>query len=242
MVFSVTFTDSFAGSFNSMTPFQESSAICAEGLKPAAAIPEYLRYQDATFESRVFSATHRGRTESDLSEFCDSAVLREYGGDCLDEPMLDLICDSPSAWSATTTDSPSSYSQQGRVFPTDPSGCAEISMEIDECVVTRSSYSSSRTSVSFQDNEEPVCNLPLGECGRSKLKSLISNAVRSSTVLKERCDSVGKIKTATVSQLFELARVCGLMGAAKQLSDEFLEHKKLKRSGAGFSPVFSYSM
>lgn len=64
-----------------------------------------------------------------------------------------------------------------------------------------------------------VPKLHLGENGRSKLKSLISGALKRNIELKRLVASVGKVKLASVSQLLEMAFLCGLGDEVIRISE-----------------------
>jgi hypothetical protein len=68
-------------------------------------------------------------------------------------------------------------------------------------------------------SDEP--RLHLGECGRSKLKSMISNATKSNPELRERVAEIGKVKLASIPQLLMMARVCGFWDEVVQISESF---------------------
>ena len=64
-----------------------------------------------------------------------------------------------------------------------------------------------------------VPKLHLGENGRSKLKSLISGALKRNIELKILVASVGKVKLASVSQLLQMAFLCGLWDEVIRISE-----------------------
>ena len=85
------------------------------------------------------------------------------------------------------------------------------------------------TFVNMSETEIPV--LRLGDEGRSKLKSALSEQVRISPELKSHVDTIGKIRLASMHQLSQMAQVCGLWEYAQKLAREHQEGKSVRRTG-----------
>ena len=79
-----------------------------------------------------------------------------------------------------------------------------------------------------EDDTGPM--LRLGDEGRSKLKSALSEEVRNSPEIKADVDAIGKIRLASMQQLLRMAQVAGLFDYATQLAKEHELGKTVKRS------------
>ena len=89
---------------------------------------------------------------------------------------------------------------------------------------------SPHTRISAADLEAmPV--LKLGDEGRAKLKSALSERAKSDADAKDRIDAIGKIRLASMQQLMQMARVSGLWDYAQALAVEHDMAKAFKRSG-----------
>lgn len=78
------------------------------------------------------------------------------------------------------------------------------------------------------DDDTPV--LKLGDEGRAKLKSALSEQARTDPDIKARIESIGKIRLASVQQLMQMARISGLWDYAQSLAQEHEVSKAYKRS------------
>lgn len=72
-------------------------------------------------------------------------------------------------------------------------------------------------------SDEP--RLHLGETGRSRLKSLISNLTKVNPELRERVAEIGKVKLASIPQLLMMARTCGVWDEVLQIAESFPSRK-----------------
>ena len=63
--------------------------------------------------------------------------------------------------------------------------------------------------------------LHLGETGRSKLKSMISNMIKDDEELRTQVLAISKVKLASIGQLLQMAYICGLWEEAVRISDQF---------------------
>ena len=73
--------------------------------------------------------------------------------------------------------------------------------------------------------------LKLGDDGRAKLKSALSEQVRVDPQLKMKVDAIGKIRLASMQQLLQMAKICGLWDYALMLAREHEMAKLIKRTG-----------
>jgi len=73
--------------------------------------------------------------------------------------------------------------------------------------------------------------LKLGDDGRAKLKSALSEQVRVDPRLKSEVDAIGKIRLASMQQLLQMAKICGLWDYALMLAKEHEMAKLIKRTG-----------
>jgi len=63
--------------------------------------------------------------------------------------------------------------------------------------------------------------LHLGETGRSKLKSMISNMIKDDEELRAQVLAISKVKLASIGQLLQMAFVCGLWEDAVRIGEQF---------------------
>jgi len=63
--------------------------------------------------------------------------------------------------------------------------------------------------------------LHLGETGRCKLKSMISNLIKDDEDLRAQVLSISKVKLASIGQLLQMAYVCGLWEEATRIGEQF---------------------
>lgn len=73
--------------------------------------------------------------------------------------------------------------------------------------------------------------LKLGDEGRAKLKSALSEQARTDPDIKSQIEAIGKIRLASMQQLMQMARVSGLWEYAQSLAAEHEMAKAYKRSG-----------
>lgn len=78
------------------------------------------------------------------------------------------------------------------------------------------------------DDDMPV--LKLGDEGRAKLKSALSEQARTDPLIKDRIETIGKIRLASVQQLMQMARVSGLWDYAQSLAQDHEVSKAYRRS------------
>ena len=86
----------------------------------------------------------------------------------------------------------------------------------------------------FNFNSSDVSSVPilkLGDDGRAKLKSALSEQVRVDPRLKIEVDAIGKIRLASMQQLLQMAKICGLWDYALMLAKEHEMAKLIKRTG-----------
>lgn len=67
--------------------------------------------------------------------------------------------------------------------------------------------------------------LHLGESGRAKLKSIISEVLKENPALRIHVAAVGKVKLATVPQLLQMAHICGMWNEAVIISEKSCRHR-----------------
>jgi hypothetical protein len=82
------------------------------------------------------------------------------------------------------------------------------------------------TAISY--GELPV--VKLGDDGRSKLKSALSERVREDMQVRRRVESIGKIRLASMQQLLAMAKEAGLWEFVVRLSEEHEQAKILRKS------------
>lgn len=63
--------------------------------------------------------------------------------------------------------------------------------------------------------------LHLGEMGRSKLKSMISNVIKDDEDLRTQVLAISKVKLASIGQLLQMAFVCGLWEETVRIAEQF---------------------
>jgi hypothetical protein len=78
------------------------------------------------------------------------------------------------------------------------------------------------------DDDIPL--LKLGDEGRAKLKSALSEQARTDPHIKDSIEAIGKIRLASVQQLMQMARVSGLWDYAQSLAQDHEVSKAYKRS------------
>lgn len=76
---------------------------------------------------------------------------------------------------------------------------------------------------------EDVPRLQLGESGRAQLKSSISSVLKMKPELRKQCNSIQKVKNASIIQLLAMARICGIWDQAVKISENFLRKYPCKR-------------
>ena len=77
------------------------------------------------------------------------------------------------------------------------------------------------------DPNPPI--LKLGDDGRSRLKSALSDLVRMDPEIQRRVEAIGKIRLASMQQLMRMAKVSGLWGFALDIAAE-VEATRIRRS------------
>lgn len=77
---------------------------------------------------------------------------------------------------------------------------------------------------------ESVPVLRLGDEGRAKLKSALSEQVRRDPEMKARVEAIGKIRLASIQQLMMMAKECNLWEFVEMLALEHEVSRDLKRS------------
>ena len=70
--------------------------------------------------------------------------------------------------------------------------------------------------------------IKLGDIRRKQLKTAISDVCKNSLELRDKVLAIGKIKEASIADLFQMAEVCGLIDYALQLADDRLSKKHHK--------------
>ena len=78
------------------------------------------------------------------------------------------------------------------------------------------------------DGQE-VPRLQLGESGRAQLKSSISSVLKRRPELRKQCNSIEKVKNASIMQLLAMARICGIWDQAVKISEGFLKKYTCKK-------------
>jgi hypothetical protein len=74
-----------------------------------------------------------------------------------------------------------------------------------------------------------VPKLNLGESGRAELKSLISRKQKERPDLKQTCDKIAKVKSASIVELLTIARICGLWEEAERIaSRQSFPHQQMQ--------------
>ena len=89
---------------------------------------------------------------------------------------------------------------------------------------------SKRTTILRVDPSVPVPGdlpkLHLGETGRCKLKSMISNMIKDDEELRTQVLAISKVKLASIGQLLQMSYVCGLWEEAVRISDQFASFRQ----------------
>lgn len=84
----------------------------------------------------------------------------------------------------------------------------------------------------YADNEGfEIPPLRLGDDGRSRLKSALSEQVKHDADIRAQIEAIGKIRLASIQQLMQMARVSGLWDYAQYLALENETTKKYRRTG-----------
>jgi len=73
--------------------------------------------------------------------------------------------------------------------------------------------------------------LKLGDEGRAKLKSALSEQVRVDPEVKAKIDDIGKIRLASMQQLLRMAKIAGIWDYAILLAQEHEVNKAIRRTG-----------
>lgn len=81
------------------------------------------------------------------------------------------------------------------------------------------------------ETADQIPPLKLGDDGRSKLKSALSEQARMDSDIRAQIDAIGKIRLASIPQLMEMSRVCGLWDYALSLARDHEATKLYKRTG-----------
>jgi hypothetical protein len=76
---------------------------------------------------------------------------------------------------------------------------------------------------------QTVPRLQLGESGRAQLKSSISSVLKHKPELRKQCNSIEKVKNASIMQLLAMARICGIWDQAVKISESFLKKYPCKK-------------
>ena len=92
-------------------------------------------------------------------------------------------------------------------------------------------YDSDDEEFNFRSRVSDLPVLKLGDDGRAKLKSALSEQVRIDPRMKTEVDNIGKIRLASMQQLLHMAKICGLWDYALMLAKEHEMSKLIKRSG-----------
>eukprot|EP00916_Digyalum_oweni_P006078 GHVL01010468.1.p1 GENE.GHVL01010468.1~~GHVL01010468.1.p1 ORF type:complete len:667 (+),score=73.16 GHVL01010468.1:68-2068(+) len=77
---------------------------------------------------------------------------------------------------------------------------------------------------------DTVDRIPLGEQGRAKLKSRISDVIRADPDLRVRISTIGKVKSASIPQLLKMAKMCGVWEFAVDISQNYLKNRLSTRT------------
>eukprot|EP01054_Gregarina_sp_Poly1_P004706 Gregarina_sp_Poly_1__4705@NODE_2512_length_2044_cov_129_457764_g1596_i0_p1_GENE_NODE_2512_length_2044_cov_129_457764_g1596_i0NODE_2512_length_2044_cov_129_457764_g1596_i0_p1_ORF_typecomplete_len529_score71_31HYLS1_C/PF15311_6/3e03HYLS1_C/PF15311_6/0_25Pollen_allerg_1/PF01357_21/3_1e02Pollen_allerg_1/PF01357_21/3_9_NODE_2512_length_2044_cov_129_457764_g1596_i02561842 len=72
--------------------------------------------------------------------------------------------------------------------------------------------------------------VPLGEKGRMELKAAIRAAMKDRPELRERVNTIAKLRCATIPQLLKIAHICDLWDLALEISRRFVETRNGKQS------------
>ena len=82
----------------------------------------------------------------------------------------------------------------------------------------------------YQVDGQEVPRLQLGESGRAQLKSSISSVLKRRPDLRSVCNSIEKVKNASITQLLTMARICGIWNEAVKISEGFLRKYPCKKA------------
>lgn len=122
----------------------------------------------------------------------------------------------------------------GFILPTEPvtrkrklDSSDDISLED---VKARKVERSGNDNYSIDGQEVP--RLQLGESGRAQLKSSISSVLKRRPELRKQCNSIEKVKNASIMQLLAMARICGIWDQAVKISEGFLKKYPCKKIAA----------
>lgn len=74
-------------------------------------------------------------------------------------------------------------------------------------------------------SEEPA-RVQLGEHGRQRLKSLLSSAVKYDAAKRDLVYAIGKVKLASIPQLLQMARVCGLWDEVMNIANTSFQSRR----------------
>jgi len=80
------------------------------------------------------------------------------------------------------------------------------------------------------ENYREDMKLPLGEQGRTELKTAIRDVLRSKPELREQINSIAKLKCATIPQLLKMAHLCGIWPTAIDISARFTRSREVKQN------------
>ena len=149
---------------------------------------------------RTVSKMAREHEDFDLSDNYSTAC----DDDCLDSPVVQYAVD-PISSNVVITTAPVDESQR----------------EIKKA--RRIPSLSKRTSVRVPSVSVPgdLPKLHLGETGRSKLKSMISNMIKEDEELRAQVLAISNVKLASIGQLLQMAYVCGLWEDAVRIGEQF---------------------
>ncbi|KAF4674631.1 hypothetical protein FOL46_004418 [Perkinsus olseni] len=73
-----------------------------------------------------------------------------------------------------------------------------------------------------------IPQIRLGEAGRSRLKAILSQCLRSNPGLRPICNSIARLKSATVPQLLHMAGICGCMDKAMAIAQDYQQTRAAK--------------
>ena len=148
---------------------------------------------------RTVSKMAREHEDFDLSDNYSTAC----DDDSLDSPVVQYAVD-PISSNVVITTAPVDESQR----------------EIKKArrIPTLSKRTSRVPSVSVPGD---LPKLHLGETGRSKLKSMISNMIKEDEELRAQVLAISKVKLASIGQLLQMAYVCGLWEDAVRIGEQF---------------------
>ncbi|KAF4731298.1 hypothetical protein FOZ62_007716, partial [Perkinsus olseni] len=73
-----------------------------------------------------------------------------------------------------------------------------------------------------------IPKIRLGEAGRSRLKAILSQCLRSNPGLRPICNSIARLKCATVPQLLHMAGICGCLDKAMAIAEDYQQTRAAK--------------